>query len=104
ALCRLNLRLGVRDPGLRRGLTPDYDPMCKRLVMSAGFYPAMGRPDVELVTEAIDHVEPRGVVTRDGVRHEVDVLVLATGFDPQAFMRPMELVGEGGLTIDEAWA
>src|SRR5258708_26112459 len=48
ALCRANLR-SVRDPDLRRALTPDYQPMCKRLVMSAGFYRAMQRDDVELV-------------------------------------------------------
>jgi cation diffusion facilitator CzcD-associated flavoprotein CzcO len=104
AACRANLRFGVRDPHLRRRLTPDYQPMCKRLVMSARFYPAMRRPGVELVTEGIERAEPRGVVTRDGRLHELDVLVLATGFDAHAYLRPIELVGEGGLTLDEAWA
>ncbi|MDT5351304.1 MAG: hypothetical protein QOH91_4591, partial [Mycobacterium sp.] len=56
ALCRASLRK-VRDPGLRRALTPDYQPMCKRLVMSAGFYGAIQRDDVALVTAGIDHVE-----------------------------------------------
>lgn len=104
ALCRLNLRLGVRDRELRRGLTPAYEPMCKRLVMSAGFYPAMQRDDVELVTEGIDYVEPRGIVTSDGRLHEADVIVLATGFDAHAYMRPMDIVGEDRLTLAEAWA
>jgi cation diffusion facilitator CzcD-associated flavoprotein CzcO len=104
ALCRLNLRLGVRDPELRRRLTPGYEPMCKRLVMSGGFYRAIQRPGVELVTDAIERVEPRGIVTRDGRLHELDVLVLATGFDTHAYVRPMELVGPGGTTLDEAWA
>ena len=100
--CRRNLRR-VKDPELRRGLTPDYQPMCKRLVLSNGFYKAMQRDNVELVTDAIDHVEPRGVVTKDGRLHELDVLVLATGFDAHAYMRPLELTGEDGLTLDEAW-
>jgi cation diffusion facilitator CzcD-associated flavoprotein CzcO len=104
AICRLNLRFGVRDPDLRRRLTPDYEPMCKRLVMSGEFYPAMQRPNVGLVTTPIDHVEPRGIVTGDGRLHEIDVLVFATGFDAHAYMRPMELVGEGGRTLEEAWA
>lgn len=104
ALCRLNLRLGVRDPELRRRLTPDYQPMCKRLVMSAEFYPAMQRPGVELVTEAIERVEPAGIVTADGRRHDVDVIVFATGFDAHAYLRPMEVVGEDGVTLEEAWA
>ncbi|HYF27171.1 MAG TPA: NAD(P)/FAD-dependent oxidoreductase [Baekduia sp.] len=102
--CRLNLRFGVRDPELRRKVTPDYQPLCKRLVMSAGFYPVLQRPNVDVETEAIERIEPRGVRMRDGRFHELDVLVFATGFDARAFMRPMELVGEGGLSIDEAWA
>jgi cation diffusion facilitator CzcD-associated flavoprotein CzcO len=78
--------------------------MCKRLVMSTGFYPAMQRPGVELVTAQIERVEPRGIVTTDGQLHDVDVIVLATGFDAHAYMRPMRLVGEGGVTLEEAWA
>jgi cation diffusion facilitator CzcD-associated flavoprotein CzcO len=102
-MCRRNLR-SVRDPELRRRLTPDYEPMCKRLVISSKFYDAVQRDDVDVVTEGIDHVEPRGIVTTDGVLHEVDVIALATGFDAHAYLRPMDLVGEGGVTLDEAWA
>jgi cation diffusion facilitator CzcD-associated flavoprotein CzcO len=102
ALCRVSLRK-VRDPGLRRALTPDYTPMCKRLVMSGGFYTAIQRDDVELVTAGIDHVERRGIVTDDGVLHEADVIVLATGFDTHAFFRPMQLTGRDGIGADEVW-
>jgi cation diffusion facilitator CzcD-associated flavoprotein CzcO len=102
AICRLNL-LTVRDRELRRRLTPDYDPMCKRLIVSGGFYRAIQRPGVELVTEEIERVEPAGVRTRDGVLHELDVLVLATGFDAHAYLRPIELVGEHGVRLDEVW-
>ncbi len=102
ALCRLSLR-GVRDPELRRALTPDYQPLCKRLVVSGGFYDAIQRDDVELVTAGIDHVERRGIVTEDGVLHEADVLVLATGFDTHAFFRPMRLFGRDGIAADEVW-
>jgi cation diffusion facilitator CzcD-associated flavoprotein CzcO len=103
-LCRLNLRLGVRDPELRRRLTPGYQPMCKRLVMSADFYPAMQKPAVGLVTDAIERVEPRGIVTADGHLHELDVIVLATGFDAHAYLRPMQVTGEGGVTLEQAWS
>jgi cation diffusion facilitator CzcD-associated flavoprotein CzcO len=102
AACRVNLRT-VRDPELRRKLTPDYEPMCKRLVISSGFYRAIQRRDVELVTEGIERVEPGGIRTRDGVLHELDLLVLATGFDAHAYMRPLDLVGEDGLTLEHAW-
>ncbi|GAB4588875.1 flavin-containing monooxygenase [Nocardia sp. IFM 10818] len=98
-----NLR-SVRDPELRRKLTPDYQAMCKRLVVSDRFYKAVQRPDVDLVTSAIDQVKPGGVVTVDGELHELDILVLATGFDSHAFMRPMAITGAGGRTLEQAWA
>ena len=104
ALCRLNLRLSVHDPELRRKLTPDYQAMCKRQVLASRFYRAMQKPDVHLVTEPIDRVEPKGIVTADGTLHELDLLVLATGFDAHAYVRPMELVGEHGLRLEQAWA
>jgi cation diffusion facilitator CzcD-associated flavoprotein CzcO len=101
-LCRLNLRT-VKDPLLRAKLTPDHEPMCKRLVVSANFYKAVQQPNVDVVVRGIDHVEPKGIVTTDGKLHELDVLVLATGFDAHAYLRPMELHGPGGITLDDAW-
>lgn len=102
ALCRASLR-EVRDPELRRALTPDYQPMCKRLVVSGGFYRAIQRDDVELVTAGIDHVERRGIVTDDGILHEANVIVTATGFDTHAFFRPMQLTGREGIAADDVW-
>jgi cation diffusion facilitator CzcD-associated flavoprotein CzcO len=102
-ICRWHLRTVVRDPQLRAQLTPDYEPMCKRLVISSAFYPAAQRDDVTLVTDAIERIEPKGIVTRDGTLHELDVIVMATGFDAHAYVRPMELVGRDGATLDDAW-
>nr|WP_234884164.1 NAD(P)/FAD-dependent oxidoreductase [Mycolicibacterium aubagnense] len=103
SICRANLR-SVRDRELRRKLTPDYEPLCRRLVVSSGFYRAMQRDNVDLVIEDIDHIESRGIVTADGVLHEVDVIALATGFDAHAFMRPMRVIGRDDVTIGDAWA
>lgn len=94
----------VRDPVLREKLTPDYRVGCKRLIMSPSFYEAVQDPTVDVVTDAIDHIEPKGVVTADGKLHELDVLVLATGFDPSAYIRPMKLTGADGHSLDEVWA
>ena len=102
-ICRLNLRT-VRNRELRRKLTPDYEPLCKRVVVSTRFYSAVERPNVEVVTEGIERVEPTAVVTDDGRRHELDVLVLATGFDAHAYLRPIELHGEGGRRLSDAWS
>ena len=100
--CRRHLKT-VRDPELRARLTPTYRPLCKRPVMSTTFYTAIQRPDVELADSGIEHICPEGIVTRDGELHELDVLVFATGFHAHSYMRPMHVVGEQGVTLDEAW-
>jgi cation diffusion facilitator CzcD-associated flavoprotein CzcO len=103
-LTKRNLRKSVRDPALRAKLTPNYKVGCKRLVISSTFYEAIQRDNVLLETTAIERISERGVVTKDGVEHELDVLILATGFHPFNFMRPMNLTGRDGLSIDNAWA
>jgi cation diffusion facilitator CzcD-associated flavoprotein CzcO len=89
---------------LRAKLTPKDQPMCKRQVMAGHFYRSVQEPGVEVITDTIDHIVPRGVVTADGTLHELDLLVYATGFDARAYVRPLEVIGEGGLTLDEVWA
>ncbi len=101
--CAKNLAQNVADPELRARLTPDYRAGCKRLILSEDFYRAVQLPHVELVTESIDRVEPNGVRTADGRLHELDVLVLATGFKTDAFVRPIDVVGRGGRTLASAW-
>ncbi len=101
---RRNLRKSVRDPELRAKLTPNYKVGCKRLIFSSTFYAAMQRDNVCLETTAIQRISERGVVTSDGTEHALDVLILATGFHPFNFMRPMNLTGRDGLSIDSAWA
>lgn len=93
----------VADPALRAKLTPPDVVLCKRPVVSSGYYRAVQRPDVWVADMAIDRVEPAGVRTSDGVLHELDVLVLATGFQAHNYMRPMRVVGEDGLDLDTAW-
>ncbi|MCU0314175.1 MAG: NAD(P)/FAD-dependent oxidoreductase [Solirubrobacteraceae bacterium] len=102
-MCRWNLSR-VKDPELRAKLTPQDQPMCKRMIVSPRYYDAVQQPCVDVITERIERVEPQGVRTADGVLHELDVLVLATGFDAHAYIKPIELTGPGGRTLDEAWA
>jgi len=102
-MCVWNLRLSVRDRALNKKLTPTYQPMCKRQVFSSGYYRAVQKPGVEVITDRIDHVEPRGVVTADGKLHEIDVLVLATGFDARAYVRPIRIIGADGRSLDDVW-
>jgi cation diffusion facilitator CzcD-associated flavoprotein CzcO len=101
--CRANLESSVTDPELRERLRPDYRATCKRLVMSPNFYDAIQRPNARLVTERIERVEPAGVRTADGTLHELDVLVMATGFGVDRFVRPMRVIGCGDAELDEVW-
>jgi cation diffusion facilitator CzcD-associated flavoprotein CzcO len=102
--CAANLEDNVHDPNLRERLRPTYRAACKRLIISPDFYDAIQRPNAELVTDGLERIEPGGVRTEDGRLHELDVLVLATGFKADAFMRPMDIVGRNGATLDEAWS
>lgn len=104
ATCRAHLEAQVIDPDLRRRLTPDYRVACKRLVVSGDFYDAIQRPNAVLVTESIDRIEPGGIRTVDGTLHELDVIVLATGFHVDRFVRPIEVVGPEGHSLEEAWS
>jgi cation diffusion facilitator CzcD-associated flavoprotein CzcO len=99
-----NLRKSVKDPELRAKLTPDYPVGCKRLIFSNTFYDAIQRDNVHLETNGIDRIDAGGVATTDGSHHDLDVLILATGFHPFNFMRPMDLTGRDGLSIDQTWS
>ena len=100
---RANLEDSVTDPELREKLRPDYRAGCKRLIISPNFYDAIQRPNARLVTERIARVEAEGVRTVDGELHRFDVLVLATGFRVDRFLRPMEVIGRDGVRLDELW-
>ncbi|UUY04255.1 NAD(P)/FAD-dependent oxidoreductase [Svornostia abyssi] len=102
-IARRNFAKHVQDPELRAQIEPDYPPLCKRLIIAPNYLTALQRPDVDLVTEHIDRIEPEGIRTRDGALHRADVIVYATGFDAAAFMRPMAITGRDGLTLAEAW-
>lgn len=101
--CRRNLEKNVPNPELRAKLTPDYKAMCKRLILCSEFYPAISRDNASLVTEAIERVEAKGVRTKDGVLHELDVLVLATGFKASNFILPTRVMGENGQDLNSVW-
>lgn len=93
----------IDDPDLRKKLTPEYRIGCKRICFSDDWYPALVRSNVDLVSEGIESVTPSGIRTADGKDHNVDVIVYATGFKSTEFLMPMEVVGRGGLELQEHW-
>jgi cation diffusion facilitator CzcD-associated flavoprotein CzcO len=98
------MRWQLRDPELRRRIWPDYTFGCKRILFSSHFLPALQRPNVDVVTEPIARITPKGIVTADGADYEVDCIVYATGFRTNDFMFPMEISGRDGRTLREVWA
>jgi len=91
------------DPELIRKATPAYPPYGKRMLRDNHWYRMLTLPNVELITNDIDHIEKDAVITQDGVRHAVDVLVLATGFQARRMLTPMHIEGRNGITIRESW-
>ncbi len=102
-LARRFLAKQVKDPALRQRLTPDYLPGCKRILLSDDYYPALARPNVELVTERIDRLVPEGVRTADGAVRPVDAVIFATGFRVTDLLTPLRVLGRGGVDLNEAW-
>ncbi|MEU8222146.1 NAD(P)/FAD-dependent oxidoreductase [Kribbella sp. NPDC048915] len=94
----------VRDPLLRVKLTPDFTLGCKRVLISDDYYPAVAQPNVEVVTDGIAQVAPNGVVTTDGVKHEVDTIIYGTGFKVTDLPVMDMVYGRGGVSLREAWA
>jgi cation diffusion facilitator CzcD-associated flavoprotein CzcO len=101
--CALHLRVAVHDRELRERLTPNYEAGCKRQVLSTKFYPTLQRGNVEVVTDKITHIAPNGIATGDGRFHNVDVIVFATGFYAQHYIRPIEVTGGDGTSLEELW-
>jgi cation diffusion facilitator CzcD-associated flavoprotein CzcO len=99
----LYLRRAIGDPELRKRLTPDYRMGCKRILLSSDYYPAVRRPNVELVTDEIAEITPGGIVTRDGKERTLDCIVFATGFAAADFMAPISVIGRGGQDLRAAW-
>lgn len=97
-----HLRSQIADPELRRRLTPGYPPGCKRIVLDSRFYPALTRPDVELITDPITRIAPEGVETPAGVR-QAEVIVYATGFHATEFLLPMTVTGTHGRNLHDQW-
>jgi cation diffusion facilitator CzcD-associated flavoprotein CzcO len=98
-----HLRKQVHDPVTRAKLTPQYGLGCKRPSFSNTYLAAFNRDNVTLQTTPIERITETGVLTSDGTRHELDVLVLATGFKvfETGNMPPYEVRGVGGLDLEK---
>jgi cation diffusion facilitator CzcD-associated flavoprotein CzcO len=98
-----HLEAQVADPELRAKLTPTFLPGCKRLTPSNDYLPAIASPRTTLVVEGIERFTPRGIRTKDGVEHDLDVVILATGFRVTDNTFAQRLHGRDGRSLRATW-
>jgi len=98
-----HLNSSVKNEALREKLTPHYTLGCKRILLSNDYYPAMEHPNLSLVTEGIQEINKTGVLTKDGVQHDTDAIILATGFQAAEGVLRFDMKGLGGIDLNEAW-
>ncbi|WP_046320421.1 NAD(P)/FAD-dependent oxidoreductase [Mycobacterium sp. UM_Kg1] len=103
-LGRAHLRATVKDPWLRRQLTPDFTPGCKRMLVSSDYYPALQRENCKLIDWPIATISPDGIRTSDGVEHRLDAIVFATGYDVHLTGPPFPVTGMGGRSLSADWS
>lgn len=94
----------ITDPEMREALTPDYPIGCRRILVCDDYYEALVRDNTNLETTYIAKVVSDGVELTDGRHVPLDFLVLATGFDTNDWRRSIDVKGQGGVWLHEAWA
>jgi cation diffusion facilitator CzcD-associated flavoprotein CzcO len=104
AVGRWQITKAIKDPELRRRVTPTDEIGCKRMMLTDHWYPTLTRPNVSVITDQIEEVTPSGIRTAGGSTHPADVVVLATGFKTHGFVARMQVVGAGGRSLAQEWS
>jgi cation diffusion facilitator CzcD-associated flavoprotein CzcO len=102
-IARRHMRTQISDPALLEKVTPDYTIGCKRILPSNGWYRALGKANVELVTDGVQEVRKHSVVGADGVERPVDAIVFGTGFHVTDIPAAHRVRGRGGTLLDDVW-
>ncbi|MFB8352607.1 flavin-containing monooxygenase [Streptomyces niveus] len=102
-VAKANIARAVKDPALRARLTPSYRIGCKRILLSSTYYPALARPNVDVVPAGLAEVRGSTVVGVDGTETEVDAIIFGTGFHVTDMPIADRVVGAEGITLAEAW-
>ncbi|MEU2041346.1 flavin-containing monooxygenase [Nocardia niwae] len=103
AIAKAKLRYEIRDPQLRAKVTPNFRIGCKRMLISNDYYPALSRPNVDVVTDGIAEVRANSIVTEDGTEREIDALIVATGFHVTDSPTYDTITGRDGRTLSEVF-
>ena len=103
ALAKAKLQLEIRDPELRKKVTPDFRIGCKRMLISNEYYPALDRDNVDVVTDGIAEIRANSIVTNDGTEREVDAIVVATGFHVTDSPTYQTIFGRDGRSLSDVF-
>ncbi|MFD2573607.1 flavin-containing monooxygenase [Spirosoma soli] len=98
-----HIEASIADPELRRKVTPTYKLGCKRVLVSDDYYPALNRPNVELVTDRISEVRATSIITADGTERPVDALIFSTGFVAADIISDLQIIGRDGRNLFTEW-
>lgn len=90
-------------PDLIAKSIPRYAPLARRLVVDNGWYDALLRDNVELVTTGIQHFTESGIVDCAGAARHFDMIILSTGFEVSKYLHPVEYRGRNGMLLEKAW-
>ncbi|OLT33584.1 4-hydroxyacetophenone monooxygenase [Rhodococcus sp. CUA-806] len=102
-MARRQISTGIKDKALRKKVTPNFRIGCKRMLISNAYYPALDRPDVELVTDGIAEIKAHSIVSADGTEREIDSLVVATGFHVTDSPAYQGIFGREGKTLAQVF-
>ncbi len=102
--CLNYLNRTVTDESLRQKLLPDYPIGAKRILVADGYYEALIRENVELITDPIDAIDETGILTRSGRHYPCDVIIFGTGFVTNPFLDGISIRGRAGRALAEHWS
>jgi cation diffusion facilitator CzcD-associated flavoprotein CzcO len=97
------LKLQVKDPVLRKNVTPGFTVGCKRILFANNYYPALQAPNTHLIPHGLVKVEGNTVVAANGERHEVDVIIWGTGFEVSHPPIGKKIHNTHGQRLSELW-
>jgi cation diffusion facilitator CzcD-associated flavoprotein CzcO len=102
-MAQRHIKRQVADPALRAKVTPDYTIGCKRILLSSDYYPALARPNVDLVTEPVVRITECGLACADGSAYDADVIIYGTGFRAIEAVAELDVAGRDGVKLQDVW-
>ena len=100
---RRHIRQSIKDPALRKKVTPDYTFGCKRVLISNDYLPSLAQPNVDVITHGIKEVRANSIIGDDGQERQVDAIIFGTGFETRQLPLTDQLFGTDGVSMAESW-